>query len=192
MKNVTTYRLRTEPSGAYRRKILSLSTRRPVSVDEVIDSCVDNILGFGDPDFVRAQMVQLKELGHETYFDDVLCQELSVKFEWLLYRPSDVKRELGLEMDRPNEWLPCSPELSVGANFDIMERSIKLVRKIGRAIARSKDRSGPIMHWVFEDPEDVLAAIGNMRSTTRVQRVEISGIGYFVPFREDEAKEEAA
>lgn len=153
-----------------------IRTMRPVNTAEALDGTVDNKAGYGNLDAARREGLKFQALldaGYPEHYDMCIGNELYVHIEWQHYRP------MKAGSNDPHEY--CEPTfVDIGRNFGRMERGMKFLKKLGKAIERERVREAtesayqpnlrPVSNHSFASPERVLGALGRMRGSVQVKQ----------------------
>lgn len=151
-----------------------IRTMRAVDTAEALENTVDNKAGYGNLEVAKREGLKFKALlaaGYPEHYDTTCFDEVYVHIEWQHYRPMDCGS------NDPHDY--CEPTfVDMGRNFRRMERGMKFLRRLGKAVERERVRENtesaykpslrPVSQHSFASPDRVLGALGRMKGSVQV------------------------
>jgi len=142
------------------------------SVDDLIEKCVDNKIGYKNPQIAQEQKEKyedLKSRGIDSVYSITFSdRDLDVRLHWQLYR--------GDPDDGTAEWCDVSYD-GMGRRAEAIATGLRFLKKIARRIARACGRSvtGDNIEWALKDPDEFVKFVMRTKDAVLVQNVPANG-----------------
>lgn len=158
---VNTFSVRQYLAHGYRFTEIHVRECRFRSVEEQIESCVDNKAGYQSVEIAQQQETKFRRIlaaGHESTYD-AESYGLEITLSYQHYIGSS---------GTPDGY--CDPRYdTLGRNFRSVEQSVKFLRKIGTTVEKRRcSENGSDFRKVsshsFESPERVIAALRKLKA----------------------------